>query len=98
MFINFFFLEKYGAKDETFFGLAGIGDLILTSFGSLSRNRTCGVRIGKGESLQNIIASSAGVVEGIPTLDVVCKYAKEHNIYMPITFTIYDLIHGKLTL
>ena len=45
------FAKIYGAKDETFFGLAGIGDLMLTCFGSLSRNRTCGYRIGQGEKL-----------------------------------------------
>ena len=71
---------------------------MLTSFGSLSRNRTCGFRIGKGESLKDIIASSSGVVEGIPTLDVVTEYAKNKNINMPITFAIYELIHGEITL
>ncbi|KAL4490286.1 hypothetical protein ABPG72_004325 [Tetrahymena utriculariae] len=92
------FAKTYGARDETFFGLAGIGDLMLTSFGSLSRNRTCGYRLGKGESLEDIVKSSAGVVEGIPTLDVVYRYAKKNNLDMPITFAIYDLLHGQISL
>lgn len=66
---------------------------MLTSFGSLSRNRTCGYKLGKGELLSDIIKSSTGVVEGIPTLDVVYRFSKKHNLDMPITSTIYDFIH-----
>ena len=57
---------------------------MLTGFGKLSRNRTFGYRLGKGESVKEIIKTSAGVVEGVSTLEVVVKYAKEHNIDMPI--------------
>jgi glycerol-3-phosphate dehydrogenase (NAD+) len=71
---------------------------MLTSFGSLSRNRTCGLRIGKGEKLKDIIATSKGVVEGVPTIQVVAKYAKEHNIFMPIVFVINDFLNGTINL
>ena len=56
---------------------------MLTSFGKLSRNRTFGLRLGKGETVEDIIKTSSGVVEGVPTLEVVIKYAKEHNIELP---------------
>jgi len=85
----------YKANPHTFFGLAGIGDLMLTSFGKLSRNRSFGSRIGKGEKVDDILKSS-GVVEGLPTLNVVMEYATKHKIDLPIISTIYDMVHGKI--
>lgn len=57
---------------------------MLTCFGQLSRNRTFGYRLGKGEKVEDIIKTSKGVVEGYTTLEVVIKYAEKHNIDMPI--------------
>jgi glycerol-3-phosphate dehydrogenase len=56
-----------GGKPETLAGLSGIGDLMLTCYGALSRNRTVGVRIGKGETLADIKASSVEIAEGVAT-------------------------------
>ena len=58
---------KLGANRETFWGLAGIGDLMLTSFGPLSRNFQLGVRIAKGESLKEIEKKSITIAEGVET-------------------------------
>lgn len=68
---------KMGADPHTLNGLSGIGDLILTSFGGLSRNKKVGLRLSKGETLQDIIDSSEEVAEGIPTLEVVIELNKE---------------------
>ena len=57
---------------------------MLTAYGTLSRNMTLGYRLGKGEKLDDILSSSKGIVEGIPTLEAVLKYSNLHNIDMPI--------------
>jgi glycerol-3-phosphate dehydrogenase len=70
------FANKYGSNDiNTLYGLSGIGDLMLTSFGSLSRNRTFGFRIAKGEKVEDIV-KSIGTVEGVYTLKVAYGFAK----------------------
>lgn len=74
----------YGAKPQTLFGLAGIGDLMLTAFGELSRNRTFGFKLAKGESLDKIVKESKGVIEGLPTLQVIYEYARDNKLDMPI--------------
>ena len=73
-----------GAKPETLFGLTGIGDLMLTAFGKLSRNRTFGFRLASGEKKEDILASQKGTVEGYATINVVLDIAKEHGIELPI--------------
>ncbi|KRX00662.1 6-phosphogluconate dehydrogenase, C-terminal-like [Pseudocohnilembus persalinus] len=88
----------FGADPKTFFGLAGIGDLILTSFGSASRNRTFGEKFGQGMNLAQIFQTSTGVVEGYYTLDAIHKFAQENNLDMPIVDTIYKVVHGELTI
>lgn len=57
---------------------------MLTAFGELSRNRNFGYRIGKGESVEDILKGGKGVVEGLPTMEVVRDFAKEKRIEMPI--------------
>ena len=57
---------------------------MLTAFGELSRNRTFGYRLGKGETVEEILKGGKGVVEGLPTLEVVRDFAKEKRIEMPI--------------
>eukprot|EP00330_Aristerostoma_sp_ATCC50986_P009314 CAMPEP_0114593650 /NCGR_PEP_ID=MMETSP0125-20121206/15244_1 /TAXON_ID=485358 ORGANISM="Aristerostoma sp., Strain ATCC 50986" /NCGR_SAMPLE_ID=MMETSP0125 /ASSEMBLY_ACC=CAM_ASM_000245 /LENGTH=344 /DNA_ID=CAMNT_0001793041 /DNA_START=51 /DNA_END=1085 /DNA_ORIENTATION=+ len=89
------FATIYKANPRTFFGLAGIGDLMLTGFGKLSRNRTFGSRIAKGEKLDYILENSP-TVEGLPTLNVVMKYIESHDINCPIIKVIYAVVHGKL--
>jgi len=90
------FAKYYNANPQTLFGLSGIGDIMLTSFGKLSRNRTFGYRLGKGEKIHDILKTSAGVVEGYSTLEVVIRFAKKHDIKMPIIEVINGFVHGKI--
>lgn len=87
---------KMGAMHDTFSGLSGMGDLILTCTGALSRNRTVGERIGKGEKLDDIIKSMKMVAEGVKTSKSVIKLAKEYNIEMPIAECVYKVLHEGL--
>jgi glycerol-3-phosphate dehydrogenase (NAD(P)+) len=85
-----------GAKPETFFGLSGLGDLTVTFFSKLSRNRTFGERIGRGESVSEILASMVNVVEGYPTTKAAYKLARKLNVYTPIIDEVYaTLYEGK---
>lgn len=74
-----------GADRETFFGLSGAGDLMVTCFSRHSRNRGLGERIGRGESLDDILASSEKVAEGVWTCRAIRRAARERSVEMPIT-------------
>jgi len=85
-----------GAERATFSGLAGLGDLVLTCTGALSRNRTVGQRLGKGESLDAILADMKAVAEGVKTVEAVHALAARHGVEMPIADQVYRIIHeGK---
>jgi glycerol-3-phosphate dehydrogenase (NAD(P)+) len=86
-----------GAKQNTMSGLAGLGDLVLTCTGGLSRNRTVGVELGKGRKLDEIIAGMHGMVaEGVLTTNAAVGLAKKMNCEMPITAQMYAILHdGK---
>ena len=86
---------KLGARQETFWGLAGIGDLMLTCFGHLSRNFQLGQRIAGGETLHQIETSSAMVAEGVETTKAVKLLAQEKNIEMPITQQVYEILFNN---
>lgn len=73
-----------GARRETFAGLAGMGDLVLTCTGALSRNRTVGVRLGQGESLVSILGDMQAVAEGVETAKAVTRLAARCGVEMPI--------------
>ena len=73
-----------GARPATFYGLAGMGDLVLTCTGSLSRNRTVGYRLGQGESLEEILSDMTAVAEGVKTAPAVRELALRHEVEMPI--------------
>jgi glycerol-3-phosphate dehydrogenase (NAD(P)+) len=73
-----------GARQATFYGLAGMGDLVLTCTGSLSRNRTVGFRLGQGEALDEILADMTAVAEGVKTAPGVRELARRHGVEMPI--------------
>jgi glycerol-3-phosphate dehydrogenase (NAD(P)+) len=77
--------KALGAKETTFMGLSGMGDLILTSYGNLSRNRLFGVELAKGKKAQDIIDSQKNVVEGYYATDAAHNLSKKLNIEMPIT-------------
>lgn len=83
-----------GANPLTMSGLAGMGDLVLTCTGDLSRNRTVGLRLGRGETLQQIHASMGGsVAEGVPTAAAVHALARRMGVDCPIMEGIYRVIH-----
>ena len=83
-----------GAKRETMAGLAGMGDLVLTCTGGLSRNRTVGVELGKGRKLQDIIGGMHGMVaEGVLTTNAAVGLARKMNIEMPITTQVHAILH-----
>ena len=86
------FGEKMGAKPETFWGLAGIGDLMLTSFGALSRNFQLGEKLAKGEALKKILNNTKMVAEGIETTKAVKLLADKISIEMPITNQVYQIL------
>ncbi len=90
------FAQAFSAKRETIFGLAGLGDLVLTCTGPLSRNRTIGYRLGAGEKLDDILGTMIMVAEGITTSKAVASKARELQIDMPITFEVEQvLFHNK---
>lgn len=86
-----------GAKPQTMAGLAGMGDLVLTCTGGLSRNRTVGVELGKGRKLADIIAGMHGMVaEGVLTTNAAVGLAQKMSVEMPITQQMYAILHdGK---
>lgn len=86
-----------GAKPQTLAGLAGMGDLVLTCTGGLSRNRSVGVELGKGRKLPEIIAGMHGMVaEGVHTTNAAIGLAQKHRIEMPITEQMHAILHqGK---
>ena len=85
-----------GAKTETFMGLAGAGDLILTCTGQYSRNREVGLQLASGKSLNDILQGLGHVAEGVNTAREVMRRAEGMDIDMPITFEVNQAIsHGK---
>ncbi|KAJ8598877.1 hypothetical protein CTAYLR_009970 [Chrysophaeum taylorii] len=84
-----------GGKPETIAGLSGIGDLMLTTFGDLSRNRACGLRLARGERLDDILQSST--VEGVPTAQVAVEFARRCNLDLPLIAAVNDILQAKLT-
>lgn len=87
---------KMGAKRETFAGLSGLGDLVLTATDEQSRNRTVGFRIGKGEHIKDIVAGMIMVAEGVQTSLSVQRISEKLDIDMPVSSEIYQILHrGK---
>jgi glycerol-3-phosphate dehydrogenase (NAD(P)+) len=85
-----------GARVDTFFGIAGVGDLATTCFSPSGRNRTCGERLGKGETLQSILDSTVSVVEGVATTESVMALARRYSVDMPITAAVYAILFESL--
>ncbi len=85
-----------GGRRETLAGLAGIGDLVLTCTGALSRNRFVGVELGRGRALPEIVASLNGkVAEGVRTTNAALGLARRHNVSMPIAEQVYAVLYGE---
>mgnify|MGYP001033641870 CR=1 FL=1 len=88
--------KKMGAKERTFSGLSGLGDLFLTCTSTLSRNYTVGYRLGKGETFEEITKSMRSVAEGVETSQSALELSKKLEIEMPITEQVYQVIYeGK---
>lgn len=85
-----------GAKEETFAGLTGVGDLIVTCTSMHSRNRRCGMLIGQGHPVDEAIKEVGMVVEGVYTCEAACKLADKFGVDMPITKSIKACLDGKL--
>ena len=85
-----------GAQPETFAGLSGLGDLMLTCFSRQSRNRDLGERLGKGETMQDIQSSQPKLAEGYPTARSAYRLAREKDVPTPIMDEVYALLYeGK---
>jgi len=85
--------KALGARETTFMGLSGIGDLILTSYGNLSRNRLFGIELASGRKSADIINSQKTVVEGYYTINAVYNLAKKMDVDMPITEELYRIAY-----
>lgn len=84
---------KVGADARTFFGLAGLGDLVLTCTGDLSRNRSVGLELGKGRPLAEILAGMKMVAEGIRTTKALRALARDLRVEMPITEKVHQILY-----
>ncbi len=83
-----------GAETSTFYGLAGIGDLVLTCTGDLSRNRTVGMRLGRGDSLESILGEMHAVAEGVATTPATYALSRRFAVEMPIVGQMHAILDG----
>ena len=88
--------QALGARSETFMGLSGLGDLVLTATGDLSRNRQVGLLLARGLSLQQAVDSLGHVAEGVYSAHTVAQRARALGIEMPITDAVVALLDGRL--
>ena len=87
--------EIFGAKRETFYGLSGLGDLVLTATGELSRNRRFGLALGRGEKVEDAL-KKIGTVEGYYTVRALKKLSEKLDLELPITQTVYRVLYENL--
>ena len=85
-----------GCDERTFYGLAGIGDIVVTATSLHSRNHNAGVLLGKGYSLEDTLKEIGMVVEGVNALKAAKQLEKKYHIELPIIDAAYDIISGKL--
>jgi glycerol-3-phosphate dehydrogenase (NAD(P)+) len=89
---------RLGGASETFSGLAGIGDLILTATGDLSRNRRVGLALASGKSVEEALGGLGGeVAEGVPTAGAIVELARSVDVEMPISETVTAILEGSFT-
>ena len=86
-----------GAERETMAGLSGLGDLVLTCSSKTSRNMSCGLALGRGESLDSILAARNSVTEGVATAPVLRELAAKHGVDMPICAAVAAVIQGEIS-
>lgn len=87
---------KLGGEKETFYGLSGLGDLIVTCLSEHSRNRKAGKLIGQGKTLEEAKKEVGMVIESIDNIDVAYELGKKNGVYMPIIETVYKVIYEGL--
>ena len=87
---------KLGGEKDTFYGLSGLGDLIVTCLSEHSRNRKAGKLIGQGKTLEEAKKEVGMVIESIDNIDVAYELGKKNGVYMPIIETVYKVIYEKL--
>lgn len=92
------FGDAMGAETSTFLGLAGIGDLLATCASPLSRNFRVGQALARGEPIEQILANLGATAEGVRTTRTVWEFARRHEIEMPITEAVFQLLEGKVKL
>lgn len=85
-----------GGRRETLSGLAGLGDLVLTSYGSLSRNRRVGVALGQGKNIDEVVSKMRMVAEGVKTAKSTVALARKLNVEMPIAEKMYSVLYEGL--
>ena len=88
--------ERLGGEGATLAGLAGVGDLILTCTGDLSRNRTVGLAVGRGENLDEVLAGMTAVAEGVRTTEAARDLAERHGVEMPIVGAVYSILYESV--
>jgi len=86
-----------GGKQSTIIGLSGLGDLVLTCTGDLSRNRRLGYTLAQGASLEAAKQDIGQAVEGVQTAEAACRLARKHHVEVPIMNAVYQLIKGEIT-
>lgn len=86
--------QALGARNETFAGLAGMGDLVLTCTGDLSRNRSVGIQLGQGRTLADILSEMRMVAEGVKTTESTCLLAWKLGIEMPLAFKVNEILYN----
>ncbi len=86
---------KLGAETKTFSGLSGMGDLVLTATGPMSRNYSVGMAIGSGSTLEEITAKTNSVAEGVKTAEAVTALAAKHSVEMPIANAVCAVLAGE---
>lgn len=88
---------KMGGKPQTLSGVSGMGDILLTCFGSLSRNRTVGVRLGRGESFEAVVGSGNGVAEGVYTARMVVELSDRYKVLLPVLTTVARILDREVS-
>ena len=89
--------KALGARPETLTGLCGLGDLVLTCSSEMSRNMSCGLALGRGEALEDILKGRLAVTEGVATAPALKTLVQELEVDMPISFALAAILAGEMT-
>ena len=87
--------QAMGANQATFMGLSGMGDLVLTCSGDLSRNRQVGLKLGQGMSIETILQQMHNVAEGVETTRAICGLAERYRVEMPIAQAMFQILYEQ---